>query len=219
MNAQINRKTNNVLDRFEGWKHDKQLQIKKTVNSWKFKLLSILIGFGIAMYLVLATFFTIYNWSKVHKIVFKPVFTYKILIPFKDYKVIEDVIISPIVETKELSEADRVASEAIRKQKEREAFIERLYQATRFLESRVGFDQNDSTATHIYCQSIGKVNEVGYFPEGNRKFCFKDEAEQKLTLTRWFSKRLDGMTAQEALCLYVTGVRQPMCSRVMNIGL
>jgi len=220
MNAQITKGVNKNLNQYEEAKYNLQKKINKTVNSWKFRIMAGLIGIGIALIAIWVSFYTIYTWTEGHKLVYKQFFTYKFMIPFKDYKVIvEREIVSPIAEPdKKLSEAELVASDKIRKEKEREAFIERLYQATRFLESRVGFDKT-TDATHVYCQSIGEVNEVGYFPEGNRKFCFADEAEQRLTLTRWFSKRLDGMTAQEALCLYVTGTRQPMCSRVMNIGL
>lgn len=209
---------NDWTTRWENWKARKIFEINKFLNSWKFKILCILIGFGLAVALVWSAFMAVYSWTEAHKLVYKPFFTYKFMIPFRDYKVIVDRVMSPVAENsvEDLSKAELVVADKIRKEKEREAFIERLYQATRFLESRVGFD---SDGTSGYCQGIDKVNEVGYFPEGNRKFCFKDEAEQKLTLTRWFSKKLDGMTAQEALCLYVTGTRQPTCRRIMDVGL
>lgn len=190
---------------------------KKAVKSWKAIVIAIFIGLIIVLILCFLAFLSIYNWTEGHKIVFKPLLTYKIQIPFKDYKVIVDRIVSPIAS--DIKQIDNVAMEKIRKEDERKAFIERLYEATRFLESRVGFDNSDSTATHVYCQNIGKVNEVGYFPEGDRHFCFKNEQEQRDTLIKWFTKNLDGMTAQEALCLYVTGVRQPTCKRVIDLGL
>lgn|GEM_PF-3963421 len=186
--------------------------IHRKVTSFKAIMTAILIGLSLAAAMLIYSFYVISNWYAQHKV------------SFRDMVLVQNpVVITKIeepkkVEVKKLSQVDLVAADKIRKQKEREAFIERLYQATRFLESRVGFDAT-ANATHKYCQNIGEVNEVGYFPEGNRHFCFSDEAEQRLTLTRWFSKRLDGMTAQEALCLYVTGTRQPMCRRVMEVGL
>lgn len=186
--------------------------IHRKVTSFRAVVTAISIGLIFAGAALAYTFYVVSNWYAEHKV------------SFRDMVIVQNpVVITKIeeprkVDVKKLTEAELVAADKIRKEKEREAFIERLYQATRFLESRVGFDAT-ADATHKYCQGIGQVNEVGYFPEGNRHFCFSDEAEQRLTLTRWFSKRLDGMTAQEALCLYVTGIRQPMCKRVMEVGL
>lgn len=186
--------------------------IHRKVTSFRAIVTAISIGLILAGAALAYTFYVVSNWYAEHKVTFRdPVI-------IRNPVVISKITVLAKVEPKKLSEAELVAADKIRKQKEREAFIERLYQATRFLESRVGFDAT-ADATHKYCQSIGQVNEVGYFPEGNRHFCFSDEAEQRLTLTRWFSKRLDGMTAQEALCLYVTGLKQPMCKRVMEVGL
>lgn len=186
--------------------------IHRKVTSFKAIMTAILIGLLMAVAMLLYSFYVISNWYAQHKVSFRD------MILVQNPVVITKIEEPKKVEIKKLSNAELVAADKIRKEKEREAFIERLYQATRFLESRVGFDATVG-ATHKYCQGIGQVNEVGYFPDGNRHFCFSDEAEQRLTLTRWFSKRLDVMTAQEALCLYVTGIRQPMCKRVMEVGL
>ena len=186
--------------------------IHRKVTSFRAVVTAIMIGLILAGAALAYTFYVVSNWYAEHKVTFRQ----PILV--QNPVVISKIIVLAKEQPKKLSEAELVAADKIRKEKEREAFIERLYQATRFLESRVGFDATVDS-THKYCQSIGQVNEVGYFPEGNRHFCFADEAEQRLTLTRWFSKRLDGMTAQEALCLYVTGIRQPMCKRVMEVGL
>lgn len=186
--------------------------IQRKVSSFKAMLMAVGIGLSFAVVLLLYSFYVISNWYAEHKVTFRQA------VMVQSPVVISKIVVMAKEEPKKLSEAELVAADKIRKEKERESFIERLYEATRFLESRVGFDKTVD-ATHVYCQNIGQVNEVGYFPDGNRKFCFADEAEQRLTLTRWFSKRLDGMTAQEALCLYVTGTRQPMCKRVMEVGL
>lgn len=193
--------------------------IHRKVTSFRAVVIAISIGLMLAVAALAYTFYVVSNWYAEHKVTFRQ------LLLVQNPVVISKIVVMEKEKPKKLSEAELVAADKIRKEKEREAFIERLYQATRFLESRVGFDKSDSTATHLYCQGIGKINEVGYFPDtdgdgkGNRDFCFSDEAEQRLTLTRWFGKRLDGMTAQEALCLYVTGLKQPMCKRVMEVGL
>ena len=97
--------------------------------------------------------------------------------------------------------------------------LENIYQMTRQFESGKGTAPTPGS-THLYCQSIGEVNEIGYFPEGNRKFCFTDEAEQRLTFFRWVDKQIDkGLTLAEAMCFYVTGVVQPTCKRVLDMGL
>jgi len=205
------------MSRYERKANKAKKEIHKKVSSFKAKLTVAGLGVSLAIVLLLYGFVTISNWYAAHKVEF-----YKIkMSQFVNNLVVITKIEEPKkVDVKKLTNAELISASAdkIRKEKEREAFIERLYQATRFLESRVGFDKTVD-ATHTYCQNIGQVNEVGYFPEGNRHFCFSNEAEQRLTLTRWFSKRLDGMTANEALCLYVTGIRQPMCKRVMEVGL
>jgi len=99
------------------------------------------------------------------------------------------------------------------------ALVERIYQVTRYLESEIGFNQ-DLSSTHVYCESIGKVNQIGYLVEGNKKFCFKDEKDQRDTFTKWFNKRLDaGMSYAEAVCLYNNGRREPMCRRSIDLNL
>ena len=63
-------------------------------------------------------------------------------------------------------------------------------------------------------------NEIGYFPNGNRKFCFEDEKEQKLTFFRWLEKRInEGHNIAESMCYYVTGTYMPMCQRTIDMGL
>ena len=97
--------------------------------------------------------------------------------------------------------------------------LEKIYQQTRHFESNSGNNPTPE-ATHNYCKGIGKVNEIGYFPNGDRKFCFEDEKEQKLTFFKWLSKRIDeGHTIKESVCYYVTGTYMPMCQRTIDMGL
>ena|SRR3990167_8520571 len=181
-------------------------------NAWKFKLLAILIGVSLAVtsfyYLLKQTS----TWYDEHKVTFPKPVEITLKFPIK----IETRYVSPIKEGKRKEEA---VKEQILISQQRATLVERIYQITRYLESEIGFNQ-EITSTHKYCQSVNKVNEIGYFPEGNRKFCFKNEAEQKLTFTRWLTKRLDrDYTMSEALCEYVIGTRQPQCRRSMDIGL
>ncbi len=67
-----------------------------------------------------------------------------------------------------------------------------------------GGSNPEPTAVHNYCKSIGKHNEVGYLPFKN--FCFENEDEEILTLSRWFTKRLStGRSITDVLCEYNLG--------------
>ena len=181
-------------------------------NAWKFKLAAILTGFIFALALFWYVFKGITTWYDEHKVTFPKPVEITLRYPIK----IEERYHLPIKEGKAL----RIdTQEQISASLKRDATIERIYQYTRFLESRFGFDQTFE-ATHTYCANLNQVNQIGYFPNGNRKFCFKDEAEQKLTFIRWLTKRInEGYTMSEALCYFVTGLRQPQCKRSMDVGL
>src|SRR3990167_1484576 len=206
-----------LIKQLESNTHPIQKEAKKAEqsikrNMWKLKLLSILLGMGLAFALSWYLFRGITAWYDEHKVTFPKPVEITLKFPIK----IETRYVSPIKEGKRKEEA---VKEQILISQQRATLVERIYQITRYLESEIGFNQ-EITSTHKYCQSVNKVNEIGYFPEGNRKFCFKNEAEQKLTFTRWLTKRLDrDYTMSEALCEYVIGTRQPQCRRSMDIGL
>lgn len=97
--------------------------------------------------------------------------------------------------------------------------LEWLYDQTRKAESSYGKDKTVG-ATHNYCISIGKVNEIGYFKGGNKKYCFENEQAQHDEFMAWMNRRMgEGMTVQESMCLYVTGHKQPTCARVNTLNL
>lgn len=103
---------------------------------------------------------------------------------------------------------------------EDEEFVMNIYELTRYYESHLGQDKSDMTATHIYCSTNGKINEIGYFPDGNRKFCFESYYDQYDTFKKWFIKNMkSGLTINETICKYVTGTVQPQCKRTQNMGL
>ena len=190
------------------------VRMKKKVkkNYWKIKLLAVLIAIGLAISLFYYLLRQTSGWYDEHKITFPRPVEITLKLPIK----IETRYRTPIKGEKPQKQA---VDEQILISQQRATMVERIYQITRYLESEIGFNQ-EITSTHKYCQSVNKVNEIGYFPEGNRKFCFKNEAEQKLTFTRWLTKRLDrDYTMSEALCEYVIGTRQPQCRRSMDIGL
>lgn len=185
-------------------------KIRKTAGGWKAKLIAVIIGIGLATGVIFYAFYSLSRWYDEHKIVFRNPVEVKFYQPVS--------ILSRVTALKSPKNAPKLDTKAVER-KQKEAIIERVYQATRFLESKVGFSQTVE-ATHVYCQQLGQINEIGYFPEGNRYFCFKDEPEQRLTFTRWLTKRMGrDYTIAEALCEYVTGNRQPQCRRSMEIGL
>lgn len=105
------------------------------------------------------------------------------------------------------------------KEKEKEMLVERVYQYVRFLESEIGFNETQDS-THKYCQSINKINEIGYFKGGDKHFCFSTEAKQKEGFMFEYNDRMSkGYTLNEFLCEWVSGTRQPMCKRSLEIGL
>ena len=185
-------------------------KVKK--NYWKIKLLAVLIAIGLAISLFYYLLRQTSAWYDEHKITFPRPVEITLKLPIK----IETRYRTPIKGEKPQKQA---VDEQILISQQRATLVERIYQVTRYLESEIGFNQ-DITSTHIYCESIGKVNQIGYLVEGNGKFCFKNEEDQRNTFTKWFNKRLDAkMTYAEAVCFYQTGLRQPQCRRSMDIGL
>src|SRR3990167_4054262 len=206
-----------LIKQLESNTHPIQKEAKKAEqsikrNMWKLKLLSILLGMGLAFALSWYLFRGITAWYDEHKVTFPKPVEITLKFPIK----IETRYVSPIKEGKRKEEA---VKEQILISQQRATLVERIYQITRYLESEVGFNQ-DVTSTHLYCESIGKVNQIGYLVEGNGKFCFKDEKDQRDTFTKWFNKRLDaGMSYAEAVCLYNNGRREPMCRRSIDLNL
>lgn len=217
MNAQINRGVLKQLNGFEDSKREVEKKVKKTVSSWKFKLASVFVGVGMASTLIVGAFFTVYQWTEEHKLVYKPFLTYKFMIPFKDYDVVVARFVTPVVEKLPEKTQEQVVKEV--KDKERSMLVERIYQYVRFLESEIGFNTRPD-ATHVYCQSIGKINEIGYFPGGNKKYCFSTEEKQFEGFMFEYNDRMKkGYTLNEFLCEWVSGKKQPMCQRSIDIGL
>jgi hypothetical protein len=56
---------------------------------------------------------------------------------------------------------------------------------------------------HGYCLRQGGTNKYGYLPTPT--FCFKTEEEAKLTISKWFAKRLDKRPLYDCLCEYNLG--------------
>ena len=190
------------------------VRMKKKVkkNYWKIKLLAVLIAIGLAISLFYYLLRQTSAWYDEHKVTFPKLIEITLRLPIK----IETRYRTPIKGEKPRKQA---VDEQILISQQRMALVERIYQVTRYLESEIGFNQ-DLSSTHVYCESIGKVNQIGYLVEGNKKFCFKDEKDQRDTFTKWFNKKLDaGMSYAEAICFYQTGLRQPQCRRSMDIGL
>src|SRR3990167_3956159 len=206
-----------LIKQLESNTHPIQKEAKKAKqsikrNMWKLKLLSILLGMGLAFAFSLYLFRQMSEWYDEHKVTFPKPIEITLKFPVK----IEIRYRTPIKVEKPRKQA---VDEQILISQQRMALVERIYQVTRYLESEIGFNQ-DLSSTHVYCESIGKVNQIGYLVEGNKKFCFKDEKDQRDTFTKWFNKKLDaGMSYAEAICFYQTGLRQPQCRRSMDIGL
>jgi len=198
MNKSLIRKIDDFTTDIEEKTVKTKRKARKAISSWKFVSMSIIIGAGIALGALFATFMRISAWYDVNKVSFQA-----------------PLVIRPavIVSAREVTVA--TSSGKTQAKADFEPFlpiINEAYRKIRFMESTAGMNGKDQTATHNYCQSIGQVNEIGYLVDGNRKFCFKDYGEQFLTFRRWFEKRLPTMTIDEALCLWNTGTKQPMCS-------
>lgn len=208
------KKMENNMTKFENKTNQYKKRAKKVLGSWKAKILAILIGITLFLAMLAISFYQIVHWFKVYDINFHTpieVRTYNMVSIVKRY-------ISPVLTEKDVESSK---NELIRNQKEidRQRLVERLYQYVRYLESEIGFNERQD-ATHIYCQNIGKVNEIGYFPGGNKKYCFSSEEKQKEGFMFEYNDRMKkGYTIKEFLCEWVTGDRQPMCKRSMDIGL
>lgn len=177
----------------------KMKRARKAIGSLRVRIAIVLIAMGVVGGLTYMAFLRAAEWFDTHKVVRQTMIT--IRAPF----IIQSRLISPIAPKAEPT-VDQVK-------------LGLIYIKIRYIESRAGMNRNDLTATHVYCQALGKVNEVGYFPESNRHYCFADESEQELTLKRWFTKRLqNGYTEDEALCEYNTGTRQPMCKYSIELN-
>jgi len=182
----MNRLTLNKVD-----KATTELERKAKRLAKKAKLYAVLIGILLTLVMIMLAFYNVSRWFDDNKVNF--------YVPVK--------FIQPVVITKREIKSPIPSKEQVKVYEEnkaksqREAMVERLYQKTRQLESNFGFDQADMTATHIYCQNIGKVNEIGYFYKGDRHFCFENEAGQRKEFTYWLTNRIDkGYTLNEAFC-------------------
>ncbi len=58
---------------------------------------------------------------------------------------------------------------------------------------------------HTECSNDGKYNDFGYFPNGDRSFCFDSYEENVEAVTKMFYKNLQTMTLPQALCYYNEG--------------
>ena len=179
---------------------------KKFKNNWKLKLLAVLMGIGLAVYTIYACFIVIAEWFDNHKIVRQQAI--KIQAPF-------------IIKKREVKILTPLAKQVIEKPLvENQAYLENIYEQTRLYESGRGTN-GTYDSTHGYCSRQSLVNEIGYFPDGNRKFCFESYTDQRETFTKWLTKRLKaGYTLKEAICFYVHGgPKQPTCKRALEMGL
>lgn len=186
-----------------------KIEVKKSHKRMRPEIkLFIFLGFCIlaAWTLVVARFFTLYHLQN------------PILIKIETRK--------PYARNELLSPMGSPAPEVVKpeetpeqKKAKLDAELEWIYQETRRLESNVGKDKTIG-ATHNYCKSIGKVNEIGYFLGGNKKYCFENEQAQHDEFIAWMYRQMEkGITVNQAMCLYVTGKPQPLCQRVIALGL
>jgi hypothetical protein len=183
---------------------------KKTVMSWKFRLLAILIGILGACSIMFWCFMTISKWYDEHEVKFHAP------IEIKTFRVIN------IAKREKQAQNGRstLKFEASKPLWEDEEFMTNMYELTRYFESHFGQNKNDPTALHIYCQNQGKINEIGWSPQ--EKICFNSYWEQEKAYKNWLTKRLrdDKMTVIEATCYYVNGIKgQVQCLRSMDMNL
>ncbi len=167
-------------------------KVKKTMKVVRFWLVIVAILTGAS--LAILTLMRINAWFNDHKFVFRSPVEF-----FQPISIVKREIASPVATSGQIDE-DKV-------------LLGEIYVKVRYLESRAGMDKSDITATHIYCQTQGLTNEVGYHVNGDKHFCFKDEAEQEKTIKRWFSKRLftEKMDLATALCFYNLGRKEVNC--------
>ena len=67
------------------------------------------------------------------------------------------------------------------------------------------------------CKAIGQVNNIGYGIYGGKWQCFDNHAEEMNVLNEWISdKRAKGMSDNELLCIYNTGIKSNDCEYVKS---
>lgn len=81
-------------------------------------------------------------------------------------------------------------------------------------ESSRGKASSDPTALHMYCRAKGMFNEIGYNPQ--QKYCFKDREEAELYVAYYLKKNAEGLTKNQALCLWNTGKATDTCPYIGN---
>ena len=183
---------------------------RKVVRGWKFRLFAILIGFSLVGAVCFSAFYNASKWYDQHQVNFHSP------IEIKFFPIIK---ITKRTNNARLSQ-NNAKFEVSTPLWDDQEFLTNIYELTRRFESNYGRDTNDPTATHSYCQSINKINEIGYLVDSNRQFCFKSYYEQETTFKKWFAKRLkEGLTPVGAICLYTTGKVQVQCLRSMDMGL
>jgi len=70
---------------------------------------------------------------------------------------------------------------------------------------------------HMDCRARGKVNEWGWFPGGDRDFCFNSFEEGAITIKQWITKRINlGWSNSKILCFYNTGNQINTCAYALG---
>lgn len=152
---------------------------KKVVRGWKFKLLAILIGLLLALWVMDLAIRNITNFTNTHKIIRQPIMTIKIQWPYKiEGREIPDKREKSLNEPKNsqiLSPTPTIRSD-----------YKKAYDTVWLNESNRG---TNKTGLNGYCLSKGMINEIGFAPHEN--YCFKDRAEQEETFYLWLDNRLN----------------------------
>lgn len=68
------------------------------------------------------------------------------------------------------------------------------------------------------CREQNKINDWGYFPNGDHSFCFEDYDGGQYTIYLWLEKHLEreGMSIPQALCHYNQGTVTDDCEYYQN---
>lgn len=192
-----------TMDKVEAVAYKKKREVRRVVRSWKAKVLAVLIGVGLFIACLLIAFYNISQWYDKNKVTFQT-----------------PVQIRPAVLIEARKEQVATSSAIVQSMPITDQYLpilNELYRKIRWNESNAGMSKKDMLDLHNYCQSVGKVNELGWIPKKGEKFCFADYEEQWKTFKGVFESRLKVMTVNEALCVHNTGIKQPMCLFSMEI--
>lgn len=180
-------------------------------------VISILIGFFLALSLLAVIFYQFYQFVDQNRIIMQSPITVEfrslVVIQQRETVVVDtNKMISPVPEMKNAGkEADikpqtkATSKEELVKNSKYPEFIDHIW----LRESGRGTN-NNPVALHNKCKAKGMTNEFGFYPQGG--WCWETFEQAVARLEKWRTQEAKSLTENQALCYYNSGVKTESCA-------